>query len=108
MAIQDLIPVMEDKDLVTLRGNARRLETSGSAKQQAAATELLPLIDAEIATRKARAPAKAAILSDVSRRFPVMALPTATPVSWFRSSHDHRYQGGANFETKTTLDSIIC
>ncbi|MEO6339263.1 MAG: hypothetical protein ABIO39_04420 [Caulobacteraceae bacterium] len=60
MAIQDLIPVMEDKDLVTLRGNARRLETTGSAKQQAAATELLPLIEAEMATRKARLPPKAA------------------------------------------------
>ena len=60
MAIQDLIPAMEDKDLATLRGNARRLEASGSAKQQAAASELLPFIDAEIATRKARAPAKAA------------------------------------------------
>lgn len=58
MAIQDLIPAMEDKDLATLRGNAHRLEASGSAKQQAAASDLLPLIDAEIATRKARAPVK--------------------------------------------------
>ena len=68
MAIQDLIPVMEDKDLVTLRGNARRLEASGSAKQQAAATELLPLIDAEIATRKARLPAKAAPAKRISAK----------------------------------------
>jgi len=68
MAIQDLIPAMEDKDLATLRGNARRLETSGSAKQQAAAAELLPVIDAEIATRKARVPAKAAPVKRMSAK----------------------------------------
>ena len=68
MAIQDLIPVMEDKDLVTLRTNARRLEASGAAKQQAAATELLPLIEAEIATRKSRLPPKATPAKRISAK----------------------------------------
>ena len=50
------LPTLDDKQLLILRDNARRLETTGVAKQQTAATELLPLIEAEIADRKAKAP----------------------------------------------------
>jgi hypothetical protein len=56
MALSDVIPRLSDKDLVNLRDNAERLVLSGVAKQQRDATEALPLINAEIATRKANAP----------------------------------------------------
>ncbi|MBC6982763.1 hypothetical protein H8B08_13510 [Caulobacter sp. 17J80-11] len=52
------LPGMDLKDLATLRANAVRLQSSGVPSQQAAATDLLPLIDAELAGRKAaKAPA---------------------------------------------------
>ena len=60
MTMADLIPTMADADLVSLNGNAQRLEITGTAKQQRDAAELLPLIAAEIADRKAKAPPKAA------------------------------------------------
>ena len=57
------VPGMEDSALVSLRANATRLITEGSAKQKVAAGELLPVVEAEIAARKdlkrASAPAKA-------------------------------------------------
>ncbi len=60
MAIADMLPTMEAKDLANLRANAQRLQDGPSAgpaaKQQAAAAELLPLIDAELAERAANAP----------------------------------------------------
>jgi hypothetical protein len=40
-----------------LRDNAARLSQSGSAKQRADAERLMPLVEAELAERKARAPA---------------------------------------------------
>lgn len=53
----EMLPVLDDKELVTLRSNAQRLEQSATeAKQRTAAAELLPLIEAEIADRKAKAP----------------------------------------------------
>jgi hypothetical protein len=55
MALADMIPTLDDKELVTLRDNARRLEASdGSLRQQA--VELLPLIEAEVAARLALKP----------------------------------------------------
>lgn len=57
------VPGMEDSALLSLRVNATRLITEGSAKQKVAASELLPVVEAEIAARKelkkASAPAKA-------------------------------------------------
>jgi hypothetical protein len=55
--LSERLPGMDLKDLATLRANAVRLQASGAPNQQAAATDLLPLIDAELADRKARAPA---------------------------------------------------
>ncbi len=53
----EMLPSLEDKELATLRDNAQRLEQSApEAKQRTAAAELMPLIDAEIADRKAKAP----------------------------------------------------
>lgn len=55
-AVTDLrtrVPQMADDALVSLRVNALRLSESGSALQRVAATQLLPVVDAEIAERKA-------------------------------------------------------
>ena len=56
MAVADMLPTMEAKDLATLRTNALRWKDGSVAKQQAAAADLLPLIDAELAERAANAP----------------------------------------------------
>jgi hypothetical protein len=60
MTIDERIPALTDKELAQLQGNAVRLSQSGTAKQKADADRLMPLIDAELAGRRARAPAKAA------------------------------------------------
>ncbi len=60
MAMADLIPTLDDEGLANLRANAQRLEASGIARQQAQASALLPLIDAELAERLLRAPPKVA------------------------------------------------
>jgi hypothetical protein len=59
MAIEDRIPEMTDKELAVLHDNAKRLALSGAVKQQTDAERLTPLIEAELAARKARAPVKA-------------------------------------------------
>lgn len=65
--LADMIPAMSDPDLKALRANAERLSATGSVSQVNAATEILPLIDAETARRaalpvttvkKTRAPAR--------------------------------------------------
>lgn len=56
MALADMIPTMSDPDLKTLRANAARLQEHGAAQQQTAASDILPIIDAEIAERIARNP----------------------------------------------------
>ncbi len=65
--LAEMIPAMSDPDLKALRANAERLSATGSVSQVNAATEILPLIDAETARRaalpvttvkKTRAPAK--------------------------------------------------
>jgi hypothetical protein len=60
MSMAERIPTMADADLVSLQVNASRLQDSGTDKQQRDAAELLPLIAAEIADRKAKAPPKPA------------------------------------------------
>ena len=51
------LPSMTDQQLSTMRGNAERLGEGGNSKQKTEAARLLPLIQAEIDERKARAPA---------------------------------------------------
>ncbi len=57
------VPGMEDSALLSLRVNATRLMADGNAKQKVAASELLPVVEAEILARKelkkASAPPKA-------------------------------------------------
>ena len=59
MSIDERIPSLTDKELASLQENAMRLALSGSLKQKADCERVLPLIDAELAERKARAPAPA-------------------------------------------------
>jgi hypothetical protein len=46
------LPEMEDAALAVLHENAERLEHTGTKSQRAAATALMPAIEAELATRK--------------------------------------------------------
>ncbi len=59
LAIADLIPSLTDVELVNLKNNALRLSESGTPAQMAAAVEITPLIEAEMAERLARKPPKA-------------------------------------------------
>ncbi len=58
MAIEDMIPGMDDAGLANLRDNARRLKASNDGRQQEQAALLLPLIEAELAARLAAKPPK--------------------------------------------------
>jgi hypothetical protein len=54
-AVHDLrgrVPLMADDALASLRVNALRLKETGNAIQRNSATELLPVVDAELADRK--------------------------------------------------------
>jgi hypothetical protein len=68
MVIDERIAGYSDKELATLRENARRLAESGSAKQKTEAERLMPLVDAELAERKARAPVRAARKAPVRKQ----------------------------------------
>lgn len=59
MAIDERIPGFSDKELASLRENVGRVAQSGSTLQRAEAERLMPLVDAELAARKARAPVRA-------------------------------------------------
>lgn len=59
MAIDERIPGYSDKELGSLQDNVQRLAQTGSTAQRAEAERLMPLIDAELAARKARAPVRA-------------------------------------------------
>jgi hypothetical protein len=71
--LADMIPAMNDADLKSLRVNAERLSATGSLNQVSAATEILPLIDAEtarraalpsaVAPKKTRAPARKKVVA---------------------------------------------
>ena len=60
MAMTDIIPRLDDKELSNLRDNALRLSGSDDARKQAQAAELLPAIEAEIERRLSLAPPKVA------------------------------------------------
>lgn len=57
-SLAERVPTLTDDELKNLRVNADRLQDQGSATQQAAAVEILPVIDAEMAARAERAPVK--------------------------------------------------
>jgi len=73
MSITDMIPTLDDAALVSLRVNASRLEAAGAGAKQKEAALLLPLIDAELATRKAngvKAPRVASKKTTVPKKAP--------------------------------------
>jgi hypothetical protein len=53
MKIAESIPGLDDTALTNLYNNARRLGASAAARQQKQATILIPLLEAELAARKA-------------------------------------------------------
>ena len=57
MTIEERLPGLSDKELLTLQGNAERLARAGAPKQQSDAERLLPLIEAEQAERRRNRPA---------------------------------------------------
>jgi hypothetical protein len=58
MAVADLIPQMSDAELQSLHDNARRIEASATGLKQTQASELRPLIEAELVRREASKPVK--------------------------------------------------
>jgi hypothetical protein len=58
--LRPMIPTLADDALRNLYANAQRLETEGSTQQRAAATALLPAIQAELDSRKTVAAAQRA------------------------------------------------
>jgi hypothetical protein len=48
------VPAMTDDALATLQANARRMLDTGNAAQRNAATDLIPVIEGEIADRRAK------------------------------------------------------
>ena len=75
------LPGMADEQLTILRGNAERLETSGTAAQQKSAAALLPAVRAEIASRHtaklATVREKAAAAREKAPRKPARKKPAA-------------------------------
>ena len=51
--LRERVPQMSDDALATLASNARRLLESGSKKQQGSAADLMPVLEAELASRRA-------------------------------------------------------
>lgn len=80
--LAEKIPTMTDADLKSLRVNAERLLTDGSALQVTTAEEILPLIDAQLALNAAAPKAATPIKKRaVSKKLPPVtghqtALPT--------------------------------
>jgi hypothetical protein len=52
MTLIEKIPTMTDAEVVNLLTNARRLHETGDERQQAAAAELLPALEAAATERK--------------------------------------------------------
>jgi hypothetical protein len=52
MSLMDRIPTLSDEEVMNFLANARRLSEQGDEKQQAAAAELLPALEAEDEARR--------------------------------------------------------
>lgn len=51
--LRDRVPQLDDKALASLHANALRLKDTGSTRQRASAADLIPVIEAELASRQA-------------------------------------------------------
>jgi hypothetical protein len=52
MTLIERIPLLNDRELVTLLANARRLDVVGTPAQRRAATEVLPVLELEASKRR--------------------------------------------------------
>ena len=68
MTLIERIPTLSDEEVVNLLANARRLQESGDERQQAAAAELLPALEAAAAERKTERLAAAQAKRTASRK----------------------------------------
>jgi len=81
--LRDRVPLLSDLELASLNANAQRLKISGTNQQRAAATELLPVIEAELSDRRAK---KLAAMPPktprvVKKKAPKAAAAAAKPVA---------------------------
>ncbi|WP_394764128.1 hypothetical protein [Phenylobacterium sp.] len=73
MTLIEKIPTMSDVEVVNLLTNARRLQDSGDERQQAAAAELLPALEAAATERKTERLASAQAKRAAARKSPKVA-----------------------------------
>lgn len=52
MTLIERIPLLDDRELLTLLANARRLDVVGTPAQRAAAAEVLPVLELEASKRR--------------------------------------------------------
>jgi hypothetical protein len=52
MSLIEKIPTLTDEEVINLLANAQRLQGSGDPRQQAAAAELLPVLEAAASERR--------------------------------------------------------
>lgn len=57
--LRDRVPGMADDALATLKVNAQRMKETGNAQQRGMAEDLLPVVEAELARRRAEKAASA-------------------------------------------------
>jgi len=67
VSLIEKIPTMSDEQVVNLLANAKRLQTQGDEKQQAAAAELIPTLE-QVAAERRTARLQAAQAKRAARR----------------------------------------
>jgi hypothetical protein len=68
MSLIEKIPTLSDEEVINLLANARRLQESGDERQQTAAAELLPALEAAAEERKTERLAVAQAKRTASRK----------------------------------------
>jgi hypothetical protein len=68
MSLAEKIPTLTDAEVTNLLANAQRLAQAGDERQQAAATELLPALEAAAAERRAARLASAQVKRAAARK----------------------------------------
>jgi len=68
MSIDERIPSLSDAELARLHDNASRLREQGAVGQRTEAERVLPLIEAELAERRAREPVRPPRKAPVRKR----------------------------------------
>lgn len=68
MTLVDRIPTLTDNEVINLLNNARRLHATGDVRQQAAAADLLPALEAAASERQAQRLAATQLRRTASRK----------------------------------------